>query len=306
LQITNFITDDDITNGNVFSVGSTNVTGFDGMGLVLPFLPANTTPGLNNLLGSVITLQSPPPNQLVENEWAGLDYGGSTLGYNTNNMAIGQFVLNSQSANSDFYFSGPPDSTNNNAMYVDQLVLEDYASLADKQGNAGIPTLQFNTNANAGNLTIYYADAIATETVNGGPFQDVSYILNGLNGGHLVWVPQYKGFFSSNTNGLNIGLVQNSQSAVVASRVNFKLAAINAPQKSVRLTWESFPGATNAVYYSTNLLQADWLLLTNFVSPTNLPPVGVWPISDVVLEPYNSSVQKSYYRVIVTPGSSLP
>ncbi|MGH7942757.1 MAG: hypothetical protein ACREFR_16990 [Limisphaerales bacterium] len=304
LQVTNYLWDGGASNANVWAVGATNGTGANG--LMLPFLPTNTTPPLNNLLGTSISLVTPAPNKQVASIWAGLDYGTNTIGYNTNNVAIGQLILNSQAPESSFYFSGPPDSTTNNAIYVDQLVLENFASLADREGSAGIPTLQFNNNPGAGNLTIYYADAVSSATVNGGPLEEVSYLLDGLNGGHLVWIPQYVGIYSSTTNHLNIGLVENSQPGAIASRVDFKLAAINVPQKSVRLTWESFPGATNAVYYSTNLVRSDWLLLTNFVSPTNLPPMGVWPISDAVLEPYNLSAPDSYYRVIVTPNSSFP
>lgn len=310
LLVTNSFTDLSVSNGSLWTVGASNVTGFNSLGLNLPFLPSsvNNLPTTNNLLGETVFVQSPPPNKALSNYWAGLDYGVTTNGYNTNNMAIGQLILSSLAANSTLCFSGPPGSTNNNAIYVDRLVLEDYAGLAypNWQGVGGPPTMVFNTNASAGTLTIYYADALSSETVNGGPLQDVSYILNGLNGGHFVWVPQYAGYFSSTTNKLNVGLVENSQPAVVASRINFKLAAVNLPQKSLKMTWESFPGATNSVYYSTNLAAANWVTLTNFVSPTNLPPVGVWPINDVLLEPYNLSVPDVYYRVTVTPNSSGP
>ncbi|MGH7940010.1 MAG: hypothetical protein ACREFR_02935, partial [Limisphaerales bacterium] len=316
LQATNFLWDGGVSNGNVWVVGSTNGTG--GNGLVLPFLPYDSDPQLNisnNLLGTTISMVTPPPNKEVSSTWAGLDYGVSTLGYNTNNVAIGQLVLNSLSQDSIFYFSGPAGSTHNNAIYVDRLVLENYAGLGypNWQGLGGPPTLVFNNHPNAGNLTIYYADAISSEYDNGGPFLDVSYILNGLDGGHLVWLPEYTGYFSStnfNSNGqirtVNLGMVENSQPEVVAGRVNLKVAAVNVPGKTLKLAWESFPGATNAVYYSTNLLGSDWLMLTNFVSPTNLPPAIVWPISDVVREPFNLTAPSAYYRVVVTPNAASP
>jgi hypothetical protein len=59
LNVTNWLTDGGVTNGNIWLVDSTNGVGFNGQGLELPFLPANNTPGLNNLLGTTIDLQSP-------------------------------------------------------------------------------------------------------------------------------------------------------------------------------------------------------------------------------------------------------
>ena len=109
------------------------------MGLVLPFLPANTTPGLNNLLGTTISMQSPPPNKPVTTTWAGLDYGVSTTGYTVNNVAIGQLILDSTGPDSVFYFTGTGSVGVSNAMYIDRLVLVDYASYTNGLGTEAIP-----------------------------------------------------------------------------------------------------------------------------------------------------------------------
>lgn len=326
LQVTNFMTDGGVTNGNIWSVGVSNVTGFDGLGLIMAFLPTNTTPGLNNLLGSTISIQSPPPNKEVENEWAGLDYGESTLGYTTNNEAIGQLILASQAPGSDLYFSGPAGSTNNNAIYVDRLVLENYASLADKEGSAGIPTLIFNDNLNAGNLTIYYADAVSSATVNGGPLLEVSYLLNGLNNGHLVWVPEYTGYFSATnmvypdgtTNRLNLGLATGGGSSQLdsngngipnagdsdplfaRSQMNFQnLGVING---SNELIWDSPPGATNFVLLcSSNFMS--WNAITIVTNSPIVPPPGGWPVTNIVYEPTNAACGS--YRVKIIQDNSV-
>ena len=45
-----------------------------------------------NLLGTTVT-DIAPRNKNIINTWAGLDYGVSAAGYNTNNMAIGRLIL---------------------------------------------------------------------------------------------------------------------------------------------------------------------------------------------------------------------
>lgn len=307
LQITNWLTDDGVSNANTWVVGSTNATGFNLMGLVLPFLPANTTPGLNNLLGTTISMQSPPPNKPVTNLWAGVDYGASTTGYTVNNVAIGQLILDAIGPSSLFCFTGTSVS---NAMYVDRLVLEDYASYTNGLGTHAIPTLQFN------NLVIYYADAIASG-------EDVSFQLNNSNGGHLRWVPQFMGIFSATnvvygngtTNKLNAGLVlsptldsngsgtpnvDKSNPIFVPSELNFQCLVANSKEKII---WDSIPSATNTVFFATNILSPNWIVVTNFVSPPNVPPVGGWPITNVLVEPLNSG-QHGFYRVRVNPNSA--
>ena len=236
--------------------------------------------------------------------WSGVDYGVSVNGY-SNNEAIGQLILDIFTANSSMNFSGIGPS---NALYVDRLVLEDYASYTNGLGTAQIPTLTFNTN-----LVIYYADAVASG-------QDVSYQLNNSNHGHLRWVPQYTGFFSStnvvysngSTNAINVGLLSSPfldsngngipnandpNPLFVPSQINFTSIPTNSMYE---LIWNSIPSSTNTVFYSTNMPPA-WMVLTNFVSPTNVPPSGGWPITNILFEPATSMI---FYKVGVTPNSA--
>ncbi len=318
LNITNSISDYDVTNGNIWTVDDTNGTGFDGLGLVLPMLPASTDPS-NNLLGTTIYIQSPPPNKAVTNIWAGRDYGASTNGYYTNNVAIGQLSLDALGQNSQLYFTGTATNGATNAIYVDRLILNHYASYANGEGTANIPSLLFNTN-----LVIYYADAVASSNVNGGPLEEVSYQLNHSNTNHLQWVPEYVGYFSSTnlaypggvTEGFNVGLLespldsdgygvdglpvanaQNPYPFFIANEINFQQTITKS---GVQLTWCSIPSSTNYVYYSTNMLS--WALVSSFVSPSRVPPVGGWPITNTLHEPFSSS--HGYYRVRVSPNSA--
>ena len=75
---------------------------------------------------------------------------------------------------------------------------------------------------------------------------------------------------------------QNPTPFFIGSEVKFGLTLTNTAPPAARLTWNSIPGATNYVYYKTNLLSTNWMVLTNFVSPTVVPPVGGWPITNVL------------------------
>ncbi len=333
LSANNWIWDGSVSNGNFFAIGTSNGSG--GNGLILPFMPTNTTPVTNNLLGTTISIIAPPPNKAVNNTWAGRDYGINTLGYTTNNMAIGQLVLNvlGSSSGASINFSGPPTSTTSNAIYVDRLILLNYASYANGEGTATIPTLGFNINPTEGGLTIYYADCLASSTTTGGPLVDVSPLVDNSNGGHLHWVPQYAGYFSGTnvaypngtTNLLNIGLIEsgldsagygvngraipnyeNPTPVFVQSEVNFHQKAASS---MVALIWNSVPSATNYIYYTTNLTgsftTANWICQTNFVSPSTVPPVGGWPITNTFYETISPTNPTTFYRVRIDQNSSV-
>ena len=315
LDVTDWLSDGGVTNGNMWSVNSTNSTGFNAQGLILPILPTNNSPGLNNLLGTTINLQAPAPAKEVFSTWAGQNYGATPLGYTTNNVAIGQLILNAAGRGSSFYFSGTSTSAGvTNAIYVDRLILEDFAALTNNFGLNKIAAININTN-----MVIYYADALSSG-------QDVSYLINGFNTNRLVWVPSYTGFFSSTnlvypdgtTNAVNNGLIQDPNldsngngipnyedpdPFFATSEVNFKFAITNISGAIGRLTWDSIPSATNTVYYTTNMMPSTWTVVTNFVSPSAVPPVGGWPITNIVYEPLHGSPH-GYYRVGVSPNNA--
>jgi hypothetical protein len=305
LQVTNLLTDTSVTNGNVWSLSGTG-----SVGLNLPRLP-----GSGDLLGTMVSVTSPPPNKQVVNTWAGQDRGASNSGY-TNNVAIGQLILDAQGAASVFTFNGTGAS---NAMYVDELELFDYASYTNHDLSGNLPALVFNTN-----MVIYYAQALAS--VSGGGMLSVAEKLNGKNNNHLRWVPTYAGHFSSTnivypdgtTNGpFNAALAQSTDidsdgdgtvnaydltPFFVPSELNFTVALTNTPPpKTAVLTWDTIPLATNSVLYSTNL--TTWQVLTNFVSPIPYPS----PATNVtVFDTIQAGSSSRFYRVQVTPWLTYP
>jgi hypothetical protein len=324
LRVTNRLTDGGVTNGNIWFVGGRNL-----VGLNLPILPNNPT-NRGDLLGTEIFMESPTPNKQVVNTWAGQDRGVSNSGY-TNNAAVGRLILDAQGANSSFKFNGTGVS---NAIYVDELVLLNYASYTNHDPSGNLPALVFNPN-----LVIYYAQAI---TADGG---SVAEKLNHKNNEHLRWVWSYAGHFSGTnivypdgtTNGpfnaalassMDIdsdgdGIVNGSDPTpfFVSSQFNFTVTLTNRPPLSVRLQWMTIPLATNYIYYTTNLTSAIWLPFTNFnnyyyganvavtnsahvnsfVSPQPYPssPTNVWVFDVVTNMPH-------YYRVVVNPWLTYP
>lgn len=314
LQVTNSLSDGGVSNGNLWYLDG----GSSLLGLNLPQKPA-----FGSLLGTTVEMFTPAPNKPVKNYWSGLDEGVSVNGY-TNNAAIGQLILNVTTPNSAFNFSGPPGSTTSNAIYVDRLVLENYASYANAPGTANIPTLLFNTN-----LVIYYADALATETANGGPLEDVSYELNGFNANHLRWVPEYTGYFSTTSivypdgsvHNVNIGLasspyldsngdgIPNAEDPYpifVWSQINFYDSLTT--NGMLELVWNSVPGATNYILATTTSGSAwnstNWMILTNltFTCPPYIPPTNGWPITNTLLI---TPAADTFYRVRIDQDTSV-
>ena len=174
------------------------------------------------------------------------------------------------------------------------------------------------------NVVIYYARAL----ING---NDVSEKLDYRNNKRLRWVPGYVGYFSStnivytnivggmtnfSTNTVNAALAQstdidsdgdnipNGQDSTpffVPGEVNFKLTVTNKPPLTAYISWQSIPASTNYVFYKTNLVSTNWQVLTNFVSPSAVPPAGGWPITNTVSDVVNL-LQPRYYRVRVDPN----
>ena len=269
LVVTNLLTDlaDGSSSSNFWEVT-------DGMNL--PLLPTNA-----NLLGTTIysTCQG---NLEVDNLWAALDRGPTVAGFLTN-AAIGQLILNGGNNASTFFFSGPGAT---NAIYIDQIVLENGATNRGSQNvNGQIVPYYTGIDVNAG-MTVYFADAIASG-------QDISEKLNGnltISGGHVIWVPAYAGIFSGTnvtypsgiTYTLNRGLVLSpdidssgtgTNNALTGTPVfeseDIKLSMAFTTNGTV-VSWialaESPYGvATNILYSSSNLLGNNWVpVYTNF------------------------------------------
>ena len=315
LQATNLLTDgvangnSGLTNANFWSVQSPNGTG--GNGLMLPIKPAQ-----GDLLGTTISNYA-APNKAISYLWAGQDRGVSASGY-TNNVAVGRLVLDALSATSQFKFSGTGTS---NALYVDALVLLD-------QATNGINTsYDFSANLSIStNLVIYFAQATVGGVSIAEKINNAS--LAGANGGRLLWVPQYAGYFSStnlvypdgSTNTVNAALAASKQvdsdgdgtanagdasPFFTSAEVDFAMILTNAPAPTVVLTWDSIPGATNFVQSSTNFLTG-WFTAATVTNSLLVPPAGGWPITNTVtMAVTNNPSVPHFYRVRIDPNTLL-
>jgi hypothetical protein len=289
------------TNLNFWWVGVGNTLSYNG--LTLPIKPQS-----GDMLGTTISNTVSGPNRTVTITWAGQDFGATTAGYSSN-AAVGHLILDA-GTNGMFRFTGvSPAATN--ALYVDWLDLRNQATNRNV-GNSNFVALGFNNN-----LVIYYARA----TVGG---LDVADKMNGKNTNHLRWVPQYTGYFSATnmvypdgtTNAFNASVVQSTvldsdgdgiangsdtTPFFVPSQWAVSIVTTNVPSPRALISWHSVPSATNTVQYSTDLVS--WLLLTNFISPSLVPPAGGWPIVNLVSDPIGVGPMR-IYQVMVYPNTT--
>jgi hypothetical protein len=275
LSATNLITDGGLTNGNVWSIGTNSL----GNGFSLLNKPAT-----GDLLGTKVTMYA-PLSRTVASVWAGADRGATPAGY-LNNVAIGQLTLDIPYSsipghNGVFTFSGTGAS---NALYVDQLILKDYATQGNATNSYNFPWLRINTN-----MVIYFADALeggvsVAESIDRESRQ-------GGNNGRLRWVYSYAGYFTGTniiTTNADLTTTTNSVNAALAKSptidsdsdgrpnsvdptpffqpadVNLTVTTTNLPPLAARVQWTTIPNATNCIYYSTNMLGTNWLVFTNF------------------------------------------
>ena len=119
--------------------------------------------------------------------------------------------MDAQGSASSFIFNGVGTS---NALYVDKLVLLDYASYTNHDANGNLPGLVINSNVNGG-LVIYYADAVMADGTS------VAVKLNHKNNDRLRWVPNYTGHFSSTNLAFPDGTTYSFNAALVQSYSNF-------------------------------------------------------------------------------------
>jgi hypothetical protein len=277
LTATNLLTDTgpSPTNMSIWAVGSLSV----GSGFNLPVKPVT-----GDLLGTTVTL-SAPTNRNVVNSWAGMDRGLSTAGY-TNNVAVGRLILDVSSSpipghNGVLTFNG---ATVSNALYVDELILTNFATHGNATNLYNFPWLSIGNN-----MVVYFAQA----TENGNSVAEAidNASKNGANNGRLRWISSYTGYYSSTnlvstnkngtiiTNTVNAALassptidsdsdgIPNSVDSTpffLASQINLNSTVTNVPPKMVKVQWATIPNATNFVYYTTNFMSTNWLPYTNF------------------------------------------
>lgn len=136
-------------------------------------------------------------NSLVVNTWAGADKGNSPSGFD-NNAAVGRLILDGRDPGSTFSFVG---ASGNNAIYVDYLEFDDYAT-----NNSSGVWREINISPN---MKVYFGEAVQSGV-------SIAEKLDGANGGRFQWVRDYNcGFFSStnivypdgSTNRVNTALV---------------------------------------------------------------------------------------------------
>jgi hypothetical protein len=111
--------------------------------------------------------------------WAGLDRGCSPQGF-SNNLAVGRLILDGLDPYSTFTFAAVGAS---NAIYVDYLEFDDFATNQDVNGN--MQAVNINPN-----MHVYYAQAMMDGF-------SVAEKINGKNGGGFCWVSNYAGVYSS-------------------------------------------------------------------------------------------------------------
>jgi hypothetical protein len=299
LRVTNRLTDDGLFNGPTWLVGGGSMAGLN-----LLTSPANSSNPANygDLKATSIYCTAPAPNKQVVNTWAAQDLGAATnVGY-YNNAAIGRLYLDALGAGSSFVFNGVGT---NNALYVDELVLLDYASYTNHDANGNLPALVINSNLNGG-LVIYYSQAVMADGTS------VAVKINHKNNDRLRWVTNYSGYFSSTNVTFADGTTYPFNAALVQSyggnpapfgssnptNLIFTITMTNKPAPVSMLQWKKVsPGAsyvTNFVFYKTNLMMTNWLTLTNFITPAS----SAWPPVPVMMsDPVAGSMRA--YRVRV-------
>ena len=304
---TNQLADTGVTCGGIWTVGLNSV----GNGIKVPLKPSGGGAGYgSSLLGTTINLYA-PVNRNVVNVWAGTDMGATAVGF-TNNLAVGRLILDALGPTSSTRFTFNGAGNANYAIYVDYLELLDGATNLDNgQTGTNFISLNFNTN-----IVIYYAQAV----MNG---YSVARQINQWNSGHLRWVPQYAGYFSSTNIVYPDGTTHTFNAALaaaphtdsdgdgtpnaydptpffVSSEVNFTETITNKPPLLAVLKWSSIPDATNIVLYATNLLSPNWITLTNIINPP-APPFA--PLTNTFYDPVNFA-QPRFFKVVEYPNST--
>jgi hypothetical protein len=243
-------------------------------------------PATGDLLGTTVSNRAYPSADIV-NTWAGEDRGLSAAGY-ANNMAIGKLVLDA-GLFSLFTFRAAGVS---NAMYVDYLELDNYA------------TNYLDALAIDPNFTLYFADANLPPNKLDGRFNN-----------HLRWVQGYAGVNSSTNVALRGGGyvtvnrvlarsssidsdgdgIANSVDAFPFDGPQVTTAvtgvSTNPPSVQFSISWKAASNTVYAVQYTTNLVS--W---GNLTTVSNGSTARVVTIQDSV--PASSP---RFYRVRYSP-----
>lgn len=175
LSATNYLDDGTITAG--CPDFNTNKNSWIGRGFSLTSLPPLASLQSTSFR-DIDTNQTP-----VVNTWAGADKGNSPSGFD-NNAAVGRLFIDGEDPLSLFIFQG---TSGNNALYVDYLEFDNYATNRDIGGT------NFVQVSIAPGMKIYFGQATASGV-------SIAEKLDGANGGRFVWVRDYNCGFYSSTN----------------------------------------------------------------------------------------------------------
>jgi hypothetical protein len=278
-----------------------------GDGLHMEKIPVNK----GNLLGTRI-IASAPDFAIIHSTWGSTDFGTNISGF-TNNMAIGQLILDSGFA-AQFEFSGTVDGTSSRkAIYVDQLVLRgdivtDLSSLRD--------ALSLN------NIELFYADIVsANPDINAESLDGLILNEQSPSGtSNLHWVRYFAGPNSS----VDVVIVQNGQAiSVPVNRAlrfstsidsdsdgipnafdsfpfnpampqitNISVAGIGG---QVKITFNAEPGGTYRVESASSLISPIWQLVSVYQN------TGTQAVTRTVTDPNNATAGSRFYRVTYNP-----
>lgn len=246
-------------------------------------------PVSGDLSGTTLRSSAPRSSQ-VEHYSSATNLGNSPAGF-SNNLALSTLILDGGDS-SFFSFHG---NGVNNAIYVDYLELDNYAT-------------NFNSVfAVDPNITIYFANANVPASK-----------LDGAAGGGFRWVSTYAGPLSS-TNivypsgsnyTFNVALVQskdldsdgdgivNSDDETpiyVAESAELRLALAGDPDLRALLSWNALAYSSNYLEFKASAAETNWQVLTNF----HMGPL-TWPV--LVEDPINPTGATRVYRLRVDPG----
>lgn len=284
---------DNVTNKNFWVAGRQGVT-FDRLAPRASLLATT----ISNYVDGVAQYESPIT-------WAGANLGRTSAGY-TNNGALGRLILDGGKAGK-FRFKGLPGG--NNALYVDYLELQNYATNRNTAG-------EFTRLVVDAGMTVYFAQAVANGV-------SVAEKLDGKAGGRFVWLSSFnEGHFSSkqvvypdgSTNRLNTALVEsctmdsdgdgtvNCQdlSPIIVGASSAGGTFTQAANGQIEISWNAPSFSTNQLYWSDSLNSPTWQLVTNaIVGPGGASNKGTLLLGPVggrvtVREPAHSGLR--FYR----------
>jgi hypothetical protein len=285
-------------NNGVFSLAVTDTLTDSGTNYIWNHggVEAATRPANSDLLNTTLIITADRSEEIF-NVWAGEDRGTNSSGY-VNNLALGKLVCNFD-RNSLVYFT--PTTLNDgfyatNAMYVDYLQLQNYAT-------------NFDSFAISESFTIYFANANLSPA-----------LIESASGGRMRWVPSFAGPLSSTTYTAANGKVYQVNAALARSMtidsdgdgiVNgldpkpfytpddavLSVSLTSETPKCAQLSWTAPANATNTVEYRAAPGTGEWNVLTNFVQ-------GALNTPTTILDPLSTTGVLRVYRLRVSPKSN--